>query len=243
MAISSNTLFHFTNRYENLINILENDFRPHYCLEDFNVIFPGVPEDNLSLAIPLVSFCDIPLSQSQQHLDTYGCYGIGLTKEWAKRNGITPVLYTYAESILMGFLRDTIKETQKLDDQERVFLYDIARFVKPYKGTLWRADEIKENVLFYNEREWRYVPREHRLLLTENDFLDETERDAANADIRSRYSIPFTPEDVRYLIVRSEEEISPLASELQRLTPKLGYEQLTILTTRIIAAERMKEDF
>jgi hypothetical protein len=241
MAISSNTLFHFTNRYDSLINILENYFRPHYCLEDFNVIFPGEPEDNLRLAIPMVSFCDIPLSQSQQHLDTYGGYGIGLTKEWAKRNGITPVLYTYAESILAGFLRHMIKETQRLD--ERGFLYDILQFVKPYKGLLRRADGIKENVLFYNEREWRYVPREHRLLLTENDFLEETERDRANADIRSRYSILFTPEDVRYLIVRSEEEISPLASELQRHEPKFSREQLTILTSHIITAERIKEDF
>jgi hypothetical protein len=70
-----------------IAGFLKNDFRPHYCLEDFNVIFPGEPEDNLSLAIPMVSFCDIPLSQSQQHLDTYGGYGIGLTKEWAKEMG------------------------------------------------------------------------------------------------------------------------------------------------------------
>ncbi|MDP2992707.1 MAG: abortive infection system antitoxin AbiGi family protein [Deltaproteobacteria bacterium] len=222
---------------------MENDFRPHYALEDFNTIFPGQPVNYLKLAIPMVSFCDIPLSQTAEHLSTYGCYGIGLTKEWGKRNGITPVLYTYPESLLAGFLRKMIKNTQKLEDQEREFLYDISRFVKPYTGPLWRAYGTKENVVFYNEREWRYIPTEHKLLLNEEDFLNEAERKKFNEDISSRYSIAFVPDDIRYLIVSTEDEILSLIKHFEKLKSKFGGEELTILTTRIITTERIREDF
>jgi len=243
MPISSNTLFHFTNKYEHLINIIENNFRPHYALEDFNTIFPGEAVNYLKLAIPMVSFCDIPLSQTAEHLSTYGCYGIGLTKVWGKRNGITPVLYTYPESILAGFLRKMIKGTQKLEDQEREFLYDISRFIKPYTGPLWRAYGIKENVVFYNEREWRYIPVDHKLLLMAEDFLNESERKKYNEDVSSRYSIEFKPDDIRYLIVSTEDEILTLVDDLKTLKSKISEEKLTILITRIIAAERIREDF
>lgn len=243
MPISSNTLFHFTNKYEHLISILENDFRPHYSLEDFNVIFPGEPANYLKLGIPMVSFCDIPLSQTEEHLSIYGHYGIGLTKEWGKRNGITPVLYTYAESILAGFIREMIKLTQGLNGQDRGFLYDIFRFIKPYKGLLWRVDGSKENVVFYNEREWRYIPCQHKLLLKYDDFINEDERKKSNADIPSQYYIPFAADDIRYLIVSTEAEILTLVRDLERLKSKFCDDQLTILTTRIISAERIREDF
>jgi len=243
MPISSNTLFHFTNKYKNLINILENDFRPHYALEDFNAIFPGQPVNYLKLAIPMVSFCDIPLSQTGEHLSTYGCYGIGLTKEWGKRNGITPILYTYPNSLLANSILKLIKHTQRLEENGRDFLYDIFRFIKPYRGRLWRADGIKENVIFYNEREWRYIPIGHKLLLKEDDFLNESERKKFNEDISCQHSIPFVSDDIRYLIVSTEEEILTLISDLEKLKSKFGDSQLRILATRIIPAERIKEDF
>lgn len=37
-VLSANTLFHFTPSLDNLINILTDEFRPHYCLEDLNVV-------------------------------------------------------------------------------------------------------------------------------------------------------------------------------------------------------------
>lgn len=239
MPLSSNTLFHFTNKYDHLINIIENNFRPHYALEDFNTIFRGKDVDYLKLAIPMVSFCDIPLSQIAEHLSTYGCYGIGLTKEWGKRNGITPILYTYPESLFAGFLIKMQKNTQGLKDHEREFLYDMHRFIKRHTGPLWRPYGTKEDVVFYNEREWRYIPSEHKYLLEEKDFLNESERKKYNEDVSSRYSIAFVPADIRYLIVSTEDEILSL---IKHLESKFSGEELTILTTRIITAERIRED-
>jgi hypothetical protein len=83
MNISSNTLFHFTDKIENVISILKEEFRPHFCLEDLNdFVAPDDRIEELEHAIPMVCFCDIPLSQSMNHRKTYGNYGIGLSKEW-----------------------------------------------------------------------------------------------------------------------------------------------------------------
>ena len=76
--VSSNTLFHFTNNIDNLLDILKNDFRPHFCRERFIENGKHVQE----ISTPMVSFCDLPLSLVKEHLTFYGCYGIGLSKDW-----------------------------------------------------------------------------------------------------------------------------------------------------------------
>src|SRR5437660_12748311 len=90
--LSANSLFHFTGSLENLLNILREEFRPRFCLENFNLLqSAALDEEELEWALPMVCFCDLPLSQTGFHLSVYGDYGIGLTKEWGKRNGIAPV--------------------------------------------------------------------------------------------------------------------------------------------------------
>jgi hypothetical protein len=92
MAVSSNTLFHFTDSAENLIRILENDFLPRFCLEELELFRKG-DTPLIDMAIPMVCFCDLPLSNIGEQLSAYGNYGIGMSKEWGIRQGINPVLY------------------------------------------------------------------------------------------------------------------------------------------------------
>lgn len=86
-TLSSSTLLHYTERVEYLYDILENDFSPRICIEKLN------PFSRSEIAIPMKCFCDIPLSQVGDHTKQYGEYGIGLTKEWGKKKGISPVFY------------------------------------------------------------------------------------------------------------------------------------------------------
>ena len=183
-SISANTLFHFTNDMKNLVGILRNEFRPHYCLEDLNPLFhlDFIEEDRylFELAIPMVSFCDLPFSQARRHLAMYGDYGIGMTKEWGKRHGISPVLYIYQRSLntktISNFLARTIaKDAKKYDE-----LFVFGCFVKPYEGDFWRKSGIIPNVRFYDEREWRYVPVPYTtrtsLFMDKDEFLDHKRR-------------------------------------------------------------------
>ncbi|MBC7750941.1 MAG: hypothetical protein H7Z73_04365 [Candidatus Saccharibacteria bacterium] len=77
MALSSNSIIHFTNEKDNLKNILEGNFKIHYCTESIKL----TSAKTTIFLSPMVSFCDIPLSEIKHHMESYGSYGIGLTKE------------------------------------------------------------------------------------------------------------------------------------------------------------------
>ncbi|WP_306687751.1 abortive infection system antitoxin AbiGi family protein [bacterium 19MO03SA05] len=87
MLPKSHTLFHFTKNIEFLKDILVNGFWPRYCIEDTGWY------GGYRIAYPMVCFCDIPLSRVSDHVDFYGNYGIGVTREWAQSNGLSPVMY------------------------------------------------------------------------------------------------------------------------------------------------------
>lgn len=54
---TTNYLFHYTKKLDTFIEILEYGFLPNYCKE----IMP----DGEILSIPMVSFCDIPLTMKR----------------------------------------------------------------------------------------------------------------------------------------------------------------------------------
>ena len=71
---------------------------PNYCYEDLSYRRnPG-----RGIGIPMVSFCDIPLSKTNLFVERYGKYAIGLTKEWAEDKRINPILYAKDENILIS---------------------------------------------------------------------------------------------------------------------------------------------
>lgn len=86
MSISPSTLFHFTNK-SGLKGILKDNFKMKYCLEKL----PNRKESG-SIAIPMVSFCDIKISEIKEYIEKYEKYGIGLSKEWANEKKIITCL-------------------------------------------------------------------------------------------------------------------------------------------------------
>ncbi len=247
MPVSTNTLFHFTRSVHDLINILKFNFRPHHSLEDYNVILPGVTEtplDVLELAIPMVSFCDIPLSSVGEHTEKYGSYAIGLTKDWGKKNSLSPVLYTHGASLIAKSIWRLFDKTAELDEDSQNDFHTILRFLKPCDGNLWRGERVTRNINFYNEREWRYVPEGHNELLSKVAYSNDDTRNIENRKLWDKYSVGFTPNDVRYLIVENEEEILPFLREIEVLKgSKYSMDEVKILTTRIISYEGIRSDF
>jgi hypothetical protein len=81
-------LFHFTKEQINLFDILDSNFKVSYAREKVEGL-----ETKREFAVPMVSFCDLKLSELKVHMGNYGNFGIGLTKEWANRNGLNPVMY------------------------------------------------------------------------------------------------------------------------------------------------------
>ncbi len=251
-TISSNTLFHFTTNKENIISILKEGFKPHLCMEDLNIVLQDKPtkeeKEELEHAIPMVCFCDIPLSQSKNHLDTYGHCGIGLSKEWGKRNKISPVLYVHEESKITSAVQSMlISLLNDLDNKLWDDIYWIYCFTKPYEGKMWGEKEKKfldEIYRFYDERERRYVPILDVLsnyCLCKRDYLDESQRDEINHKLK-KMPLEFEASDIKYIIVSSEKEIIYIIKEIGQMD---GYNQdeKKLLFSRVISAKQVGEDF
>lgn len=107
--LSSNSLFHFVNRIDYLKDILINGFQARYVVENFPLL-------EIPFAIPMKCFCDIPLGLIKKHLVKYGRYGVGISKDFAMQEGITPCFYVHENSdTLLNYLKqikfDDIKDS------------------------------------------------------------------------------------------------------------------------------------
>jgi len=217
------------------------------------------------IAYPMVCFCDIPLSQIKNHTDAYGKYAVGLKKEWAIKKGVTPVLYTHKESLVTENFRQSYKDLSEIlknnpkDHQIPALgnsLLYTSFFIKPYEGEQCISGETK-NITFYNEREWRYtLPREifteqleeivkngfDTVFLSEDEYNDRRIRQTIDRK-NEKYGLDFSPKDINYIIVEKEDEILGLIDAIQRIKGKYPYDDVKLLSTRIISMERIAEDF
>ncbi|MFA6016213.1 MAG: abortive infection system antitoxin AbiGi family protein [Gallionellaceae bacterium] len=88
---------------------MANGFWPKYCQEDFKWYNP---ETGL-ISYPMVCFCDIPLTRIDAHVKFYGSYGLGLTKQWAMSNKLSPVIYIPNDTRLSNALTRMLRKGAK----------------------------------------------------------------------------------------------------------------------------------
>jgi len=258
-VISSNTLFHFTNSAEKIIGIIKNGFVPKFCLEElgYDIFFDTNTKDES--AVPMTCFCDLPLSKIDNHLEFYGSYGIGLSKDWGKENGLTPLTYIHENSTQINYLKqlgnlitDVFFETDIFKDlpmekNPLIALFELSGFYKPYSGQMWRINKYVEK-RFYDEREWRYVPFLNvkdgsHYRLSKDEFLNEIKRASANDRIAKDFSLKFKCEDIKYIIVSKESEMIALFDALDSMTNEFSDDERKILKTKIISTEQIMQDF
>lgn len=255
MAVSSKSIIHYTEQLDSLKGIINSSgFRLKYCFERI-VLSNGEPVRTITAAFPMVSFCDLPLTLAKEHIGSYGSYGIGLSKEWAKRNHLNPVLYLEYGSVISNYILNEgkrIVQIKRVDKevfwQERDRFTEIVGFCKNHEGPLIRKGEmINPNYAFYNEREWRYLPdkdtlNEIPINLSPSDY--ENDRESWNKEISSIY-LHFGYDDIRYIIVKSEEDITHVIKCLRDRYESEGISatKLNSLYTRILTVERIQNDF
>lgn len=95
MPISSSSLFHFTSKLDSIKKILTTGFRVTCCDE---IEYEDNGEVKSRKAIPMVCFCDIPISLVANHAELYcgsknSIFGFGMNKEWAIKKNLNPILY------------------------------------------------------------------------------------------------------------------------------------------------------
>lgn len=248
MGISTNSVIHYTSSIQNIFGILAEGFRIKYCLETLVTNDEG----KLNSAFTMVCFCDIPLSEIRNHVDSYGYYGIGLTKEWAKKKKLNPVLYIDSNSTigpnLIRQLRRIANSRDDSDDSRDLIdeFAEIMCYTKNYEGEITKGVDLLKNYRFYDEREWRYIPSMQeiepawqlavgkRYLANKAEFNDKV----------SHVRLTFEPKDIAYILIKSEEEITQCCDEIRKIfSNKCSVVELEMLLTRIMTMERVIKDF
>ena len=149
MNIYSNSFFHRVREYSVVTQILQEGFKAFYCKEE---IYRGKGVPPTSIGIPMVSFCDIPLSHITKN--NYGNCGIAMSRRWGISHHLEPVLYypndTKCQSTKMIIAAADIF----LQDRDNNEAYRILGYAKPVKKNLRIKGKSSDN---YVEREWRKV--------------------------------------------------------------------------------------
>jgi len=257
MGVSTKGVFHYTKSIDNIIKILSDGFFPSYCKEDI-----GYGIKKYSYAIPMISFCDIPLTEIQYHTDKYGSFAIGFTREWAIKNKLNPVVYLDNTSILASGLEKTLDfifldwhEWLDNDDFENFYnnaykgAISIIQSSKNFEGKLTR-DGIERDYNFYKEREWRYIPQiedehvtEYPDIFWEEDFDDLKNRFKIKPHFK-HYGISIKSNDIKYLIIPYKKHLNELLNKLKDINGLYENElNFNYLITNIITIDKIKDDF
>lgn len=240
----SQTLFHFTKDLETLKKILKNGFWPRYCLEDTRW---HEQLDAETVAFPMVCFCDIPLSKIHSHLNFYGKYGLGVTKEWAINNKINPILYLAGENTLSQALREIISYAYSLEETEKYNAIKTIRYIyqniKPTKGLMTINNCLTEKD-FHLESEWRFVPRDGNIepYLLNNQFNDKATLEAENEKTYKNCRLKITPTDIKYIFVEQETDIPEVIKFIQSDLNSYPFIDTHILMSRITSIKDVGDD-
>jgi Putative abortive phage resistance protein AbiGi, antitoxin len=248
--VSSSVLFHFTKSMDCLKGILKNGFFPRYCLE-----YSLEPGDRKTAskrrppmyAVPMVCFCDLPMSLIHKHLKEYGPYGIGLDKAWGLKSGVAPVIYTHRKAqTRQPIIHLTTKAVRTGDEKAANDLKVLAAYTKPFVGPAWRErarPRFQTRVRFYDEREWRFVPRVRGsdLFLSWKDYKDTSKRRSLHKNFE-KLALAIQPDFIMYLILpyeRSENNVMELHDYLMTLYTR---KDAILVTSTIMTEDCIQED-
>ncbi|MDP8218933.1 MAG: abortive infection system antitoxin AbiGi family protein [Candidatus Theseobacter exili] len=244
-------LFHFTTK-DGLFSILQKTFKVSYAREKIEG-----KSSVREFGVPMISFCDLKLSEHKVHMNKYGKYGIGLKKEWANRQGLNPVLYVNKHSEFAdnfnAALNGIYRHMNKLRDGEHfrglsedyMKIFDTYRYIKNYEGLLKRNGKKINNFRFADEREWRYVPPinhpDVQPFVPISNIKTKKQKDVYNQKIDG-IRLSFQPNDIKYLIIDNDEEINGLISYLRKVKGRFDKATIDRLSSRILTAEQIHND-
>jgi hypothetical protein len=251
-SLHPDILFHFTSKSA-LFEILRTTFKVSYARE--KIIGPTQRRE---FGVPMVSFCDLKLSELKKMIeDDYGKFGIGLSKEWANRNGLNPVMYISKHCALTdGLINGVDGIHQHLEgltnmnqitavSQSYLNIMDMYRYIKNYDGELERANyPLNENYRFADDREWRYVPNidsKIKPFVPITTIRTKAQKQELNASINS-YRLSFEPEDIKYLIVEKDEQRIDLIHHLEQVKHRFDEVTRRRLSSRILTIDQILND-
>ena len=233
-TLSSSVLFTFTHELDFLLDMLSNGIKPRYSFE-------SLPNNSRHFMLPMKCFCDIPLGMVKNHMQRYGFYGLGLKKSFLQEHRVTPVVYLHKNSL--SYFNLNRPAVAYIEDAP--FLPLLKRYLgDDYFFAESSNQAQKKRVHFYDEREWRYIPEDYKLEVT-NGFKTIEEGLRHVSQMNENTSQQFAPitipiDAVDYIIIRKRKELAGTLSELRQI---FGSEDRDLLYTKVLIAENIISDF
>lgn len=239
---SANTLFRFFTKSEYLFCSLDKEAMiPRYYPETVDYL----DIDMLHVAYPMICFCDINLHKIDDHMTFYGGYGLAFSKQWGIRNGVQPLQYINPHSILHDDFSVAFKYAMNCETEDFAQNYLLSQmyYLKPIEGTMER-DGVEKPKNFTDECEWRYIPN------VKSENLPQAVSDAEifslptlNQAISIKEScwLKFKLEDVKYIIVQTDEEFARLNEVIE--TKSINREEKSRLISKVLVWGNVKGDF
>lgn len=228
----TSTLFHFTRRPDSVLSILRDGLKFSYCSE--------IITEDISLGIPMVSFCDIPLLLCREHRSKYGLYAIGFSKKAFTKlpSGCEIGSVGYFSAQQKALISNVMSLASKQDKVVGWF----KQFEMIRKGKIQiNYDECEWRILAFNDNRGNSI----KWFWAEKDFLKwkETRTDKFLDGIK----IPFKASDIRYIVVNQEKNIPNVVKRILALKTIAGTEasirEKELLCSRIISFEQLNSDF
>lgn len=237
MQLRSNSLFHFTPKMEFLLDTIKNKgFWPRYCKEY------GWGNQYENFALPMVCFCDIPLSLIKEHADFYGKFGIGMKRNWVVSNkNITPVQYINNRSSEAMYIKRCLTKLKnnEINESEIRSLC----LAKKVSGKVYKEAGGESTKILYNEREWRYVPEIEKFKIISIPQHDQNYNLDEHSLLFENLRVNFEIKDIEYLIIPNDHYRDKLINQINKNISKHSKSERLNLISRIISIEQILKDF
>ncbi len=213
-------LFHYTPKFEFLLDMLGNGLWPRYCEESFEWLV----EKPAWLAVPMACFCDIPVEAAANHRNTYGSYAISINKAWAGSLDINPVWYVHDESTIAEHIRRSIVTHPRFSvaNNDRNQMFRTLAYIKPTIGAQpSRTSKGSTSILsFEEEMEWRHTPKqlseEWRSASHSGFTMDEDHERSKN------HRLIIQPDQIENIFVTDPDEVATVTSLYSSLGGKVS---------------------
>jgi hypothetical protein len=120
------------------------------------------------------------------------------------------------------------------------------RYIKNYDGELIRNGILQDdNYRFADEREWRYVPPINTPIVRPFVSIDQirtAEQKQRLNETVAHLPLTFEPDDIKYLIVENDDDITGLINHLHNVKERFIPETRNRLASRILTVDQILND-
>lgn len=204
MGLSSTVLWHQT-KSDAFFKILRSKRLCYSYSQEY--VLTG--DSNKSIAFPMISLCDLPLSEFASNNWTYGDFAIGFSQEWGVMNGFNPVCYCSKKSIFLNQLLDCL--SGDLSPQLNNMILYCCAYLKYVQGPLKTSKKSFKNYKFYDEREERLIlnpegNKDIKFMLIGKEY-EQYKRVHNNSSLITDRFIEFENRDIRYIVANTDKNL------------------------------------